>query len=68
MGQTHANFEVNKDTLPALARHYALVGACTLPFMVAPEIQKMHGVDVFGDEFVNELVRVVTDLYVEGGP
>lgn len=54
------------STGPATAGfRYALIGACTLPFMAAPEMKKMHGVDPFDDAFIEDFVEMVTRIFLK---
>lgn len=48
---------------PAL--RYALIGACTMIFMVAPQVRKMHGVDVFEEDFVEDFTERITELFLK---
>lgn len=44
---------------------YALIGACTMPFMAAPEMQRMHGVDPFDEAFIESHIERITRIFVD---
>lgn len=53
------------STVPGTAGfRYALIGACTMPFMAAPEMKRMHGVDPFDDAFIDEFVEMITRIFL----
>lgn len=49
--------------LPEL--RYALIGACTMIFMVAPQVERMHGIDVFDDAFVEQFTESITKTFLK---
>jgi AcrR family transcriptional regulator len=44
---------------------YALIGACTMPFIAAPEMQRMHGEDPFDEAFVENFTKMITKLFLK---
>ncbi len=44
---------------------YALIGACTMPFMAAPEMRKMHKVDPFDESFIEPFVEMITRIFLK---
>lgn len=44
---------------------YALIGACTMIFMVAPQVEKMHGIDVFDEAFVERFTESITKTFLK---
>ncbi len=44
---------------------YALIGACTMPFMAAAEMRKMHKVDPFDESFIEPFVEMITRIFLK---
>lgn len=44
---------------------YALIGACTMPFIAAPEMKRMHGVDPFDEAFVEKFTTMITETFLK---
>ena len=51
--------------MPPPPGRYALIGACTMPFIAAPEMKRIHGRDPFDETFIDELTEMITGLFLE---
>jgi len=43
---------------------YALIGACTMPFLAAPEMERMHGADPFDEGFIEKFTEMILETFL----
>lgn len=51
--------------MPGPGFRYALIGACTMPFIAAPEMKRMHGADPFDEAFIERFTEMILGTFLK---